>query len=83
MLERKNNLSVSVNKSKFQQTLVKLNEIRNHLYLTHGSDISTGFYDQTEKDKRATHNIKPDKDIKDLFELVSFLLTGKENKVII
>ncbi len=83
LLERKNNLSVSVNKSKFQQTLVKLNEIRNHLYLTHGSDISTGFYDQTEKDKRATHNIKPDKDIKDLFELVSFLLTGKENKVII
>lgn len=83
LLERKNNLFASINKSSFQQVLVRLNEIRNHLYLTHGSDISTGFYDQTEKDKRATNNIKPDKDIKDLFELISFLLTGKENKVII
>jgi CheY-like chemotaxis protein len=82
LLERKNNLSASINKSNFQQTLVRLNEIRNHLYLTHGSDISTGFYDKTEKDKRATHNIKPDKDIKDLFELISFLLTGMESKVL-
>ena len=81
LLEKKNNLSLSINKSKFQQSLVNLNETRNHLYLTHGSDISTGFYDQTEKTKRTTHNIKPDKDIKELFELISFLLTGKENKV--
>jgi CheY-like chemotaxis protein len=81
LLEKKNNLYTSINKSKFQQSLLRLNEIRNHLYLTHGSDISTGFYNQTEKDKRATNNIKPDKDIKDLFELISFLLTGKENKV--
>ena len=83
LLERKNNLSASINKSNFQQALVRLNEIRNHLYLTHGSDISSGFYDQTEKNKRSTHNIKPDKDIKVLFELISFILTGKENKVII
>ena len=77
----KNNLSTSVNKSKFQQELVRLNEIRNHLYITHGSDISTGFYNLTEKNKRATNNIKPDKDIKGLFELISFMLTGKENIV--
>jgi hypothetical protein len=83
LLERKNNLSLSINKSHFQQTLVRINEIRNHLYLTHGSDISTGFYDKTEKNKRTTHNIKPDGDLKDLFELISFLLTGNENKVII
>ena len=81
LLERKNNLSASINKSNFQQALVRLNEIRNHLYLTHGSDISSGFYDQTEKNKRSTHNIKPDKDIKVLFELISFMLTGKENNV--
>jgi hypothetical protein len=82
LIERKNNLSNSFNKVKFQQTLLRLNEIRNHLYLTHGSDISSGFYDKTEKEKRSYHNIKPEKDIKDLFELISFLLTGKENLVI-
>jgi CheY-like chemotaxis protein len=81
LIERKNNLSNSINKVKFQQTLIRLNEIRNHLYLTHGSDISSGFYDKTEKEKRASHNIKPEKDIKELFELISFLLTGKENVV--
>lgn len=81
LIERKVNLSSSTNKAKFQGTLVRLNEVRNHLYLTHGSDISTGFYDQTEKAKRVKHTIKPNGDIKDLFELVSFLLTGRENKV--
>ncbi len=81
LIERKANLSNSSNKSNFQQTLVRLNEVRNHLYLTHGSEISTGFYDQTEKAKRVNHTIKPNGDIKDLFELLSFLLTGKENNV--
>lgn len=81
LLERKNNLSSCLNRFNFQQELLRLNEIRNHLYLTHGSDVSTGFYNQTEKSKRANHNIKPDKDIKDLFELISILITGKENKV--
>ncbi|MBK8626364.1 MAG: hypothetical protein IPN86_12620 [Saprospiraceae bacterium] len=81
LLEKKQNLSTSINKINFQQTIVRLNEIRNHLYLTHGSDISTGFYDQTEKNKRSTHSIKPERDIKSLFELISFMLTGKENSV--
>lgn len=81
LIERKANLSNSSNKSNFQQTLVRLNEVRNHLYLTHGSEISTGFYNQTEKAKRVNHTIKPNGDIKDLFELLSFLLTGKENNV--
>lgn len=81
LIERKANLSTSSNKPNFQQTLVRLNEVRNHLYLTHGSDISSGFYNQTEKAKRVNHTIKPNGDIKDLFELISFLLTGKENNV--
>lgn len=81
LIERKANLSTSSNKSNFQQNLVRLNEARNHLYLTHGSDISSGFYNQTEKAKRVNHSIKPNGDIKELFELISFLMTGKENGV--
>jgi hypothetical protein len=81
LIERKANLSISINKSNYQQTLRRLNDVRNHLYLTHGSDISTGFYNQTEKVKRINHTIKPEEDMKDLFELISFLLTGNENKV--
>ncbi|UCS94973.1 response regulator [Echinicola marina] len=81
LIERKANLSISSNKSNFQHNLVRLNEARNHLYLTHGSDISSGFYNQTEKAKRVNHSIKPNGDIKELFELISFLLTGKENGV--
>lgn len=81
LIERKANLSTSPNKINFQKTLDKLNKVRNHLYLTHGSEISSGFYDQTEEVKRVNHSINPIKDIKDLFELISFLLTGNENKV--
>ena len=81
LIERKVNLSISSNKSNFQQSLVRLRDVRNHLYLTHGSDISSGFYNQTEKAKRVNHTIKPNRDIKDLFELISFLLTGKGNNV--
>ena len=81
LIERKANLSISINKSNYQQTLRRLNDVRNHLYLTHGSDISTGFYNQTEEVKRINHTIKPEEDMKDLFELISFLLTGNENKV--
>src|SRR5690606_20961728 len=74
LMERKANLSASPNKTNFQNTLNKLNKVRNHLYLTHGSEISTGFYNHTEKAKRVNHTIKPNGDIKDLFELISFLL---------
>ncbi len=78
LIEKKNNLLNNRNKSNFQQTLVRLNEVRNQLFLTHGSDISSGFYNQTEKEKRANHTITPNGDIKVLFELISFLLTGNE-----
>ena len=76
----KNQLKSNPNINKFLEKLKELNDIRNHLYLTHGDKISKGFYTQTEKDKRkkADYNITPDGSIKDLFELVAFLLTGKD-----
>ncbi len=82
LIEKKDNLSKSSQKSSLQRNLVKLNEVRNLLYLTHGSGISSGFYNQTEKEKRGNNEIKPDGVIKDLFELISFLLTGNEDKKI-
>jgi len=71
------------NKIEFFRKIFELNRKRNSLYLTHGSDISSGFFSQKEKDKRnqADYQINPMADIKDLFELVAFLLTGKEIKV--
>lgn len=82
LLEKMVSLSSS-NKAQYQQELVRLNEIRNHLYLTHGADISSNFYANTELDKRRFrgYNITPGGDIKRLFELTGFLLTGKEIKV--
>ncbi|CAN5548876.1 hypothetical protein BH11BAC2_BH11BAC2_06240 [soil metagenome] len=60
------------------KSLNELNEIRNHLYLTHGDIMITNYYSKREQEKRndGTHKITPDKDIKRLFELVGFLLTG-------
>lgn len=84
LLDKKIEFSASLKKYSFQQNLVRINEIRNQLYLTHGSDISVGFYSKTEKVKRDSpnHNVNPLEDIKDLFELVAFLLTGKEMELI-
>jgi CheY-like chemotaxis protein len=69
-----------INKIEFFRKIIELNRKRNSLYLTHGSDISSGFFSQKEKDKRnkTDYQINPRVDIKDLFELVAFLLTGKE-----
>jgi len=68
------------NKNVYLANLKNLNDIRNHLYLTHGNDISTDFYSDTEEEKRKKEDYKitPEESIKDLFELVGFLLTGKE-----
>ena len=65
------------------ETLHRLNFLRNHLYLTHGSSIRDGFYSLLEIDKRKSpnYNITPTGDIKDLFELIAFLLTAKEIKL--
>jgi hypothetical protein len=80
LLEKMGSLSSSSNKAQYQQELVMLNKIRNHLYLTHGADISSNYYASTELDKRKDprYNITPKGDIKRLFELVGFLLTGQE-----
>ena len=75
-------------KKKFLQNIVSLNETRNKLFITHGDQLSSGFYNKTEKERRGgerhkpEHNINPKQDIKDLFELVAFLLTGDELELI-
>ncbi len=86
LLEKKSEFCGSINKAQYQQNIARLNDIRNKLYLTHGSDIGSIFYKFTESEKRGfpnwgiapQHSINPLKDIKALFELVAFLLTGKE-----
>ncbi len=78
LILKKNQLKDNEFKGDFLKSLKKLNKIRNHLYLTHGDNVGKGFYSKTEKDKRkeGNYNITPKKDIKQLFELVAFLLTG-------
>ncbi len=84
LILKKQNLG-SVNKQGYLQNLKKLNDIRNKLYLTHGDDVNEGFYGRTEQEKRENeeHNIQPEGDIKDLFELVAFLLTGEKLEIYI
>ncbi len=77
LILKKNDL-ISNDKNELLRKLHRLNEKRNHLYLTHG-ESSKDFYSKTVKEKReeAASNIT-DKDIQDLFDLVVFLLTGNE-----
>jgi len=78
-------LNVHEKKNGFLINLRNLNNIRNHLYLTHGEGINKGYFSKTEKEKREEPlcNINPEEDIKLLFELISFLLTGENNKITI
>lgn len=62
--------------------LFKLNEIRNSMYLTHGDSFDTNFFIQTEKVKRSGSPITPNRSIKDLFDLVAYLLTDDSSNVI-
>lgn len=82
LMEKKKELRTSTNAHLHQHLLI-LNELRNHLYLTHGSEISHGFYSRTEKENRdnPNHRINPNGKIKELFELIAFLLSGKEMKI--
>ncbi len=63
-------------------SLQKLNGIRNSMYLTHG-ESKPDYFNTTEEGKRGKveYHITPSKDIKELFELVAFLLTGDEISV--
>jgi DNA-binding NarL/FixJ family response regulator len=68
--------------------ICKLNKslvIRNHLYLTHGDTLDLSYYNDTEEMKRlrATYSITPQGAIKELFELVAFLLTGKSFSIVV
>lgn len=63
--------------------LFKLNEIRNSMYLTHGDSFDANFFIQTEKAKRSNSPITPNRSIKDLFDLVAYLLTGDSSNVIV
>jgi CheY-like chemotaxis protein len=87
LIKNKHLFSCVNNKNYYLDKIYPLNKIRNRLYLTHGDDISLGFYSKTEREKRGDenntpmHNINPQGDIKDLFELVSLLLTGKEIRI--
>jgi len=64
-------------------SLISLNDLntkRNKLFLTHGSTVREGFYSLTEAWKRnkSSDNITPQGSIKELFELIAFLLTGNK-----
>jgi len=66
------------NKAAILADLLRLNHTRNALYLTHGEDNSN-FFSSTEAGKRlSTITMTPRTDIKDLFNIVSYLLTEDE-----
>ncbi len=60
-----------------------LNYLRNKLFLTHGSSVSDNFFSDLERNKRLDPNYKigPTDSIKDLFELITLIVTGKEIKL--
>ncbi len=62
--------------------LHKLNEIRNSMYLTHGDSFDSNFFTQTEKAKRTSSSLTPSNDIKNLFDLVAYLLTDDHTYVV-
>lgn len=79
LIKKKKQLAVNEIEPNYLDNLKKLNKLRNKLYLTHGEDTGSNFYKKTEREKRADGDTKITiaKEIKDLFELVGFLLTGK------
>ena len=78
LILRKKELKDKECREKMLIYLKKLNDIRNHLYLTHGDEVTKGFYVETEELKRENDKSNVTKErIRDLFKLVAFLLTGK------
>jgi hypothetical protein len=70
-------LKVMNNESELLSVLLRLNDVRNKLYLTHGGNPNS-----TEFAKLYSQDREPDEDwntrIKDLFSIVYFLCTAKE-----
>ncbi len=79
LIKKKKQLAGNEKEPNYLCNLKKLNELRNKLYLTHGEDTGSNFYKKTEREKRdeGDTKIRIEKEIKDLFGLVGFLLTGK------
>lgn len=72
-----NVLKGSTNVGRHLSNLKILNDKRNSLFLTHDSDDKDN--SKTEREKRnQDHKIEMKQSIKDLFELIAFLLTGKD-----
>lgn len=80
LILQKNEFKTDYRKNDFLKNLKNLNALRNHLYITHGDNIGKGFYAKTEKEKRKEKRITPAGKIRDLFQLVAFLLIGAESK---
>ncbi len=68
--------NVSKKEKALLDLLLKLNEARNHLYLTHGEDMSNPQFDKLYQEQRESTDWQTH--IKQLFEIVYFLCTGKE-----
>jgi hypothetical protein len=67
-----------VNRATLLTNLTRLNQTRNTLYLTHGAN-NPHFFSLTEEDKRRSGStITPQRDIRDLFNIVAYVLTGDE-----
>ncbi len=72
-----NDLKGSTKAERHLSNLKNLNDKRNSLFLTHDSYDKDNF--RTEREKRnQDHKLEMKQSIKELFELVAFLLTGKE-----
>jgi DNA-binding NarL/FixJ family response regulator len=67
-----------VNRATLLTNLERLNRTRNALYLTHGSN-NPHFFSSTEEDKRRSlSTMTPQGDIRDLFNIVAYVVTGDE-----
>jgi CheY-like chemotaxis protein len=73
LLKAKNQLRSPMNMDGFLQILHDANEQRNALYLTHGDDLASGYYDRIEKAKLVSAPMT-----QNLFKLVTYLLTGND-----
>lgn len=82
LILNKNALKNWPNKDSYLSSFKKMNDIRNHLYLTHG-ETSHNYYKFTEEDKRdrSDYQLRPEYEIKELFELIGFLLTNTNTTV--
>jgi len=66
----------SFEEKKFLDSLLRMNQLRNHMYLTHGGDAANADFSKLYREQREIVNWGVD--IKECFELVYFLCTGKK-----